>query len=99
MCSSQSKLRTVGRQRRSTTSTRLRHETLPPLSTSSGPAGDVFELACGPAVWTQQLLRHAATVTGLDAAPEMMARPEHGSAAAVFGLSRRAFSQDTRGQV
>jgi trans-aconitate methyltransferase len=39
-----------------------------------GPAGDVLELACGPGVWTQQLLRHAATVTGLDAAPEMLAR-------------------------
>jgi trans-aconitate methyltransferase len=38
------------------------------------PAGDVLELACGPGTWTQQLLRHAATVTAVDAAPEMLAR-------------------------
>jgi ubiquinone/menaquinone biosynthesis C-methylase UbiE len=39
-----------------------------------GPAGDVLELACGPGVWTQLLLRHAANVTAVDAAPEMLAR-------------------------
>jgi demethylmenaquinone methyltransferase/2-methoxy-6-polyprenyl-1,4-benzoquinol methylase len=39
-----------------------------------GPAGDVLELACGPGLWTQQLLRHAATVTAVDAAPEMLVR-------------------------
>lgn len=39
-----------------------------------GPAGDVLELACGPGRWTQQLLRHAATVTAVDAAPEMLER-------------------------
>ena len=38
------------------------------------PAGDVLELACGPGVWTQQLLRHASSVTAVDAAPEMLAR-------------------------
>jgi ubiquinone/menaquinone biosynthesis C-methylase UbiE len=38
------------------------------------PAGDVLELACGPGVWTQQLLRHAGSVTAVDAAPEMLAR-------------------------
>lgn len=35
------------------------------------PAGDVLELACGPGTWTPQLLRHAATVTAVDASPEM----------------------------
>jgi demethylmenaquinone methyltransferase/2-methoxy-6-polyprenyl-1,4-benzoquinol methylase len=40
------------------------------------PAGDVLDLACGPGTWTQQLLRHAATVTALDAAPEMLARAQ-----------------------
>jgi demethylmenaquinone methyltransferase/2-methoxy-6-polyprenyl-1,4-benzoquinol methylase len=39
-----------------------------------GPTGDVLELACGPGTWTQQLLRHAASVTAVDAAPEMLAR-------------------------
>jgi trans-aconitate methyltransferase len=38
------------------------------------PAGDVLELACGPGTWTPQLLRHAAKVTAVDAAPEMLAR-------------------------
>ena len=37
------------------------------------PTGDVLEIACGPGVWTPALLRHAASVTGLDAAPEMLA--------------------------
>ena len=37
------------------------------------PTGDVLELACGPGVWTPQLLRHAASVTAVDAAPEMLA--------------------------
>ena len=37
------------------------------------PTGDVLELACGPGVWTPQLLRHAGTVTAVDAAPEMLA--------------------------
>jgi SAM-dependent methyltransferase len=37
------------------------------------PAGAVLELACGPGTWTPQLLRHAATVTALDASPEMIA--------------------------
>jgi demethylmenaquinone methyltransferase/2-methoxy-6-polyprenyl-1,4-benzoquinol methylase len=38
------------------------------------PAGEVLELACGPGTWTRQLLRHAAKVTAVDAAPEMLAR-------------------------
>jgi SAM-dependent methyltransferase len=38
-----------------------------------GPAGSVLELACGPGVWTSQLLRHASDVTAVDASPEMLA--------------------------
>jgi len=37
------------------------------------PAGSVLELACGPGVWTGQLLRHAADVTAVDGSPEMLA--------------------------
>lgn len=38
------------------------------------PTGDVLELACGPGIWTEHLLRHADSVTAVDAAPEMLAR-------------------------
>jgi trans-aconitate methyltransferase len=38
------------------------------------PTGDVLELACGPGMWTERLLRHAAAVTCVDGAPEMLAR-------------------------
>ena len=38
------------------------------------PTGDVLELACGPGAWTEILLRHATSVTAIDAAPEMLAR-------------------------
>ena len=38
------------------------------------PTGDVLELACGPGVWTERLQRSAASVTAVDAAPEMLAR-------------------------
>jgi demethylmenaquinone methyltransferase/2-methoxy-6-polyprenyl-1,4-benzoquinol methylase len=37
------------------------------------PTGSVLELACGPGVWTGQLLRHATEVTAVDASPEMLA--------------------------
>jgi ubiquinone/menaquinone biosynthesis C-methylase UbiE len=37
------------------------------------PAGDVLELACGPGTWTPRLLRHASSVTALDASPEVLA--------------------------
>jgi trans-aconitate methyltransferase len=37
------------------------------------PVGSVLELACGPGIWTGQLLRHAADITAVDAAPEMLA--------------------------
>jgi len=36
------------------------------------PTGRVLELACGPGVWTGQLLRHATEVTAVDASPEML---------------------------
>lgn len=36
------------------------------------PRGSVLELACGPGVWTGQLLRYAADVTAVDASPEML---------------------------
>lgn len=37
------------------------------------PAGSVLELACGPGVWTGQLLDHATDVTAVDASAEMLA--------------------------
>lgn len=37
------------------------------------PTGSVLELACGPGVWTGQLLHHATDVTAVDASPEMLA--------------------------
>jgi len=37
------------------------------------PGGDVLELACGPGPWTPRLLRCAASVTAVDASPEMLA--------------------------
>ena len=40
------------------------------------PEGDVLELACGPGTWTPQLLRHATSLTALDASPEMLAIAE-----------------------
>ena len=38
-----------------------------------GPDGHVLELACGPGTWTPRLVRDAASVTAIDAAPEMLA--------------------------
>jgi SAM-dependent methyltransferase len=52
------------------------------------PTGSVLELACGPGVWTRQLLRHAADVTAVDASPEMLA-----IAAARVGDERVRFVQ------
>ena len=37
------------------------------------PIGSVLELACGPGVWTRQLLRHASDVTAVDASAQMLA--------------------------
>lgn len=52
------------------------------------PAGSVLELACGPGLWTRQLLRHATDVTAVDASPEMLA-----SAAARVDSDRVRFIQ------
>ena len=52
------------------------------------PAGSVLELACGPGLWTGQLLRHATDVTAVDASPEMLA-----IAAARIGSDRVRFVQ------
>jgi demethylmenaquinone methyltransferase/2-methoxy-6-polyprenyl-1,4-benzoquinol methylase len=52
------------------------------------PAGSVLELACGPGVWTRQLLRYATEVTAVDASPEMLA-----IAAARAGSERVRFVQ------
>ena len=40
------------------------------------PTGHVLELACGPGVWTERLLRHATSVTAVDASPEMLKRAQ-----------------------
>lgn len=37
------------------------------------PTGDVLEMACGTGEWTQQLLRHARSLTAVDASREMLA--------------------------
>ncbi|HEX5437735.1 MAG TPA: class I SAM-dependent methyltransferase [Gemmatimonadaceae bacterium] len=37
------------------------------------PAGRVLELACGTGWWTEQLMRHADTLTAVDASPEVLA--------------------------
>lgn len=52
------------------------------------PAGSVLELACGPGVWTGELLRYAADVTAVDGSPEMLA-----IAAARVGRERVRFIQ------
>jgi SAM-dependent methyltransferase len=36
------------------------------------PRGRVLELACGTGTWTERLLRHAESVTAVDASPEMI---------------------------
>ena len=46
---------------------------LPAALAAFRPAGDVLELACGPGTWTEQLLRHATSVTAVDSSPEMLA--------------------------
>ena len=52
------------------------------------PEGSVLELACGPGVWTGQLLRYATDVTAVDGSPEMLAL-----AAARAGRERVRFVQ------
>ncbi len=36
------------------------------------PTGNVLELACGTGLWTVELARHAASVTAVDASPEVL---------------------------
>ena len=38
-----------------------------------GPIGRVLELACGTGLWTVELARHAASITAVDASPEVLA--------------------------
>ncbi len=38
------------------------------------PTGDVLELACGSGTFTRELVRHARTVTAVDASPQMLER-------------------------
>jgi demethylmenaquinone methyltransferase/2-methoxy-6-polyprenyl-1,4-benzoquinol methylase len=45
---------------------------LPQVVEAVPPGSDVLELACGTGVWTEQLVARAATVTAVDAAPEMI---------------------------
>jgi SAM-dependent methyltransferase len=52
------------------------------------PAGSVLELACGPGVWTGQLLRHASDVTAVDGSPEMLAVAAARLGAARLGAGR-----------
>ncbi len=58
------------------------------------PTGHVLELACGSGTWTERLLRSANTVTGVDGAPEMLARAQTrvGSSAPVRFLEADLFS-------
>ena len=37
-----------------------------------GPTGRVLELACGTGLWTVELVRHATSVTAVDASPEVL---------------------------
>jgi len=45
---------------------------VPTIVDRLGISGDVVELACGTGIWTAELVRHAATLTALDGAPEML---------------------------
>lgn len=40
------------------------------------PTGRVLELACGTGEWTERLLRHATSITAVDASPEMIAHAQ-----------------------
>jgi demethylmenaquinone methyltransferase/2-methoxy-6-polyprenyl-1,4-benzoquinol methylase len=48
----------------------LMRETLDALA----PTGDVLELACGPGLFTEQLVARARSLTAVDASPAMLAR-------------------------
>jgi len=60
------------------------------------PAGRVLELASGTGVWTAQLLRHAESVTALDASTEMheLSRAKIGDDPRVRRLTADVFSWD-----
>lgn len=45
---------------------------LPAAIDAFAPTGRVLELACGPGTWTRQLLRHAESITAVDASAEMI---------------------------
>jgi len=66
------------------------------------PTGSVLELACGPGVWTRQLLRYASNVTAVDASSEMLAIAagivvgRKMGASAQAALTTRGFSELTR---
>ena len=45
---------------------------VPAIVDRLGISGDVVELACGTGIWTAELARHAATLTAIDGAPEML---------------------------
>jgi demethylmenaquinone methyltransferase/2-methoxy-6-polyprenyl-1,4-benzoquinol methylase len=63
------------------------------------PAGDVLELACGPGVWTEQLLRTADSVTAVDASAEMLARARgRVGAARVRFVQADLFTWEVEGQ-
>ncbi len=48
-------------------------DSVPAIVDRLGISGDAVELACGTGIWTAELARHAATLTALDGAPEMLA--------------------------
>jgi ubiquinone/menaquinone biosynthesis C-methylase UbiE len=52
---------------------KLAHEQIHARLEAFRPTGDVLEVACGPGSFTADLLRHAGTLTAVDASPEMLA--------------------------
>ena len=61
----------------------LLHQVVEPV-----PAGsEVLELACGTGLWTEQLATRAATVTAVDAAPEMIELARRRAPQATFVLA------------
>jgi 2-polyprenyl-3-methyl-5-hydroxy-6-metoxy-1,4-benzoquinol methylase len=46
------------------------------------PTGDVLDVACGPGNFTRELVRHARSVTAIDASPRMLERAEAETAGA-----------------
>lgn len=52
----------------------LPDELAPLLVDAFAPSGDVLELACGPGGFTRELVRHASTLTAVDASARMLER-------------------------